>query len=45
MDTKEGGKRGGTNWEIDTYTLLILCIKLITTENLLYTAAAAKSLQ
>ena len=40
MDTK-GGKWGGVggggmNWEIgiDTYTLLILCIKYITNENL-----------
>ena len=30
--------RGGMNWEIgiDIYTLLILCIKQITNENLLY---------
>ena len=37
MDTKgEGG--GGMNWEIgiDIYTLLTLCIKQITNENLLY---------
>ena len=35
------------NWEveIDIYTLLILCIKYITNENLLYAAAAAESLQ
>ena len=35
MDTKVGG---GGNWEtgIDTYTLLILCIKQITNENLPY---------
>ena len=35
----QGGKvGGGRNWEIeiDTYTLLILCIKYITNENLLY---------
>ena len=39
MDTKgEGG--GGMNWEIgiDIYTLLTLCIKQITNENLLYNA-------
>ena len=37
----------GMNWEveIDIYTLLILCIKYITNENLLYAAAAAESLQ
>ena len=35
MDT-EGGKRDGKNWdtEIDPYTLLILCIKEISNENL-----------
>ena len=32
------GERGGMNWEIETdiYTLLILCIKWITNESLLY---------
>ena len=37
MDTK--AERGvGMNWEIgvDIYTLLILCVKQITSENLLY---------
>jgi len=37
MDTKV--ERGvGTNWEtgVDIYTLLILCVKQITSENLLY---------
>ena len=35
MDIKGGG---GRNWEIgiDTYTLLTLCIKQITSENLLF---------
>ena len=35
----QGGKGGcGRNWEIgiDIYTLLILCVKQITNENLLY---------
>ena len=39
MDTKgEKGWGDGMNWEIgiDIYTLLILCIKYITNENLLY---------
>ena len=39
MDTKgEVGGRVGMNWEIgiNIYTLLILCIKYITNENLLY---------
>ena len=38
MDTKEEKGEGGMNWEIgtDIYTLLILCIKQITNENLLY---------
>ena len=33
------------NWEIgiDTYTLLILCIKYITIENILYVCSAAQS--
>ena len=37
MDTK-GERQSGWNWEIgiDLYTLLILCIKQITNENLLY---------
>ena len=37
MVTK-GGRGCGMNWEIgiDIYTLLILCIKWITNENLLY---------
>ena len=36
----QGGRRG-RNWEVgvDTYTLLILCIKERTIENLLYSAA------
>ena len=41
MDTKEE-RVGGVNWKIDTdvyiYTLLILCIKMITSENLLYSS-------
>ena len=39
MDTKGGGV-GGMYWEIgtDIYTLLILCIKYITNENLLYSS-------
>ena len=43
MDTKEGRERGGTNWEIDTYIILILYIKLITTENLLCSIGVRKS--
>ena len=37
MDTK-GEREGGRNWEIGigTYTLLILCIKWITNENILH---------
>ena len=37
MDTKEEAG-GGMNWKIETdvYTLLILCIKMITNENLLH---------
>ena len=42
MDAK-WGRRGGMNWEIgiDIYTLLILCIKLIIKENLLYSTGNA----
>ena len=38
MYGSQGGRRGGRNWEIgsDTYTLLILCIKQITNENVPY---------
>jgi len=32
----QGGCGGGMNWEIDIYTLLILHIKWITNEKLLY---------
>ena len=37
MDTGGGGSGGGMNWEIgiDVYTLLILCVKQVTNENLL----------
>ena len=36
----QGGKGGAMNWEIgiDIYTLLILCIRQITHENLLYSS-------
>ena len=39
MDRKRESK-SGMNWEIgtDIYTLLILCVKYITNENLLYIA-------
>ena len=38
----QGGRGGGMNWEIgiDIYTLLILCIKCITNENLLYSTGS-----
>ena len=38
MDTKGERRGGGRNWEIgiDTYTLLILCIKQTTNENIMY---------
>ena len=38
MNTRGKGGVGGMNWEIgiDIYTLLILCIKYITNEKLLY---------
>ena len=34
----QGGRGDGRNWEIgiDTYTILILCTKYITNENILY---------
>ena len=42
-DTK-GESGGGKNWEveIDTYTLLILCIKQISNENILYSTMDSK---
>ena len=38
MDEHQSGKRGGMNRDIgiDTYTLLMPCIKWVTAENLLY---------
>ena len=38
LTVTKGGSGGGMNWEIgsDIYTLLILCIKQITNQNLLY---------
>lgn len=44
MDTK--GKSGvGTNWEVGNgiYTVLILCIKYTTIENLLYSTGISSS--
>ena len=35
MDTRVG-RRGGMNWEIGVDIYILLCIKQITSENLLY---------
>ena len=36
-------KGGGMNWKIvnDTYTILILCVKQVTNENLLYSTGTS----
>ena len=47
MDTKGERVGGGMNWEIgiDIYTLLILCIKQITNENIQYIAQGTQYLR
>ena len=45
MDTKGGGKeRGWIGRWIETHTLLILCINLVTNENLLYNSGQLYSM-
>ena len=45
VQTPRGKREGGMNWEIgiDIYTLLILCMKQMTNENVLYSSGTLTS--